>query len=152
MTARIILTSQQINAYIAGKLAYWTGKPLTSNPEFGKPILSYLWCHGWCDAAEPSVRARVKVYDHAVEARRNMMAQTIFVKGDTVRCVREKPSMFSYLGARPILRRGDLYKITDYRTEDGIEFYRVGNNVNWYHSSYFELHQRTLPFKEWSEF
>lgn len=79
------------------------------------------------------------------------MADTIFVKGDIVRCIREKSSVFSYLGARPILKSGELYEITDYRLEDNLEFYRVGDNVNWYPASYFELHQRTLPYREWRE-
>jgi hypothetical protein len=79
------------------------------------------------------------------------MAETAFVKNDIVVCCREKKSMFSYLGARPILRVGERYVITDFKEEDNLEFYRVGTNVNWYHSDYFSLAQRTLPYKDWSE-
>lgn len=79
------------------------------------------------------------------------MAKTLFVKGDIVRARREKPSVFSYLGARPRLQKGELYVISGHESEDCVEYYCVGNDVNLYHSSYFELHQRTIPYREWSE-
>lgn len=79
------------------------------------------------------------------------MADTTFVKGDIVVCCREKPSMFNYLGARPILQIGERYVITAFKEEENLEFYRVGNNVNWYHADYFSLEQRTMPYKNWRE-
>ena len=79
------------------------------------------------------------------------MADTTFVKGDIVVCVRTKSSVFSYLGARPILQAGEKYEITDFKAEDNVEFYRVGKNVNWYHVRFFKLEQRTIPYREWSE-
>lgn len=79
------------------------------------------------------------------------MADTIFVKGDIVVGVREKPSVFSYLGARPRIRMGERYEISDFKRENNLEFYRVGKDVNWYSSIYFALEQRTIPYTEWSE-
>ena len=79
------------------------------------------------------------------------MADTTFVKGDIVVCCREKPSVFSYLGARPILKIGDNHIITDIKEEDNLEFYRVGKNVNWYHADYFSLVRRSDHYKNWNE-